>query len=161
MVEQPLAPDDLVGMAMVQDTIRTPLALDESITTLEQADMALELHSGKYINLKIDRVGGLTTAMAIHDSAHHQCTPCYVGAALQSGVGMRHAMAMASRPNCTYPADWFDSAEVFACDAVEPVRPSRDPASGKQSVALWAEAGIGVEPDRAAVERLALETVRL
>lgn len=161
MVEQPLPAEDLVGMAMVQDTVRTPVALDEAITTLEQAEMALELHSGKFVNLKLDRVGGLSTAQAIHDSAHQQCTPCFVGATLQSGVGLRHAMAMASRPNCTYPADWFDSEEVFEADLAEPVRPTPDPESGKQSVDLSPHGGIGVEPNREILERLTVETVRI
>ena len=30
MIEQPLPPDDLVGHAMVQEAIRTPICLDES-----------------------------------------------------------------------------------------------------------------------------------
>ena len=32
MIEQPLPADDLVGHAMVQETIRTPVGLDEGVT---------------------------------------------------------------------------------------------------------------------------------
>ena len=80
MIEQPLPADDLVGHAMVQDSVRTPICLDEGITSVAQAEMALELHSCKYVNLKPSRVGGLTAAVAIHDVCHAQCTPCWVGA---------------------------------------------------------------------------------
>ncbi|MHC4399808.1 MAG: enolase C-terminal domain-like protein, partial [Planctomycetota bacterium] len=38
MVEQPLPADDLVGHAMLQETIRTPVCLDESVATPQQAD---------------------------------------------------------------------------------------------------------------------------
>ncbi len=40
MIEQPLPADDLVGHAMVQQSLRTPLCLDESIATIAQAEMA-------------------------------------------------------------------------------------------------------------------------
>jgi len=65
MIEQPLPADDLVGHAMVQELVRTPVCLDESITTPAQAAMALDLHSCRYVNLKPGRVGGLTPAAAI------------------------------------------------------------------------------------------------
>ena len=76
MIEQPLAADDLVGHAMVQESLRTPICLDEGIASLAQAEMAMELHSCKYVNLKPGRVGGLTPAVAIHDLCHEHCTPC-------------------------------------------------------------------------------------
>ena len=98
IIEQPLPPDDLVGHAMVQDMLRTPLGLDESITTPAQADMALDLHSCKWISLKPGRVGGLTAAVAIHDACHEQCTPCWVGAMPQSAVAARRALPWPPRP---------------------------------------------------------------
>ena len=76
MIEQPLPADDLVGHAMVQESLRTPICLDEGIASLAQAEMAMELNSCKYVNLKPGRVGGLTPAVAIHDLCHEHCTPC-------------------------------------------------------------------------------------
>src|SRR5690606_9451474 len=38
MIEQPLAHDDLIDHARLQASIRTPVCLDESITSLEQAE---------------------------------------------------------------------------------------------------------------------------
>ncbi len=161
MIEQPLAPDDLVGHAMVQETIRTPLCLDESITTPQQADMALELHSAKYINLKPGRVGGLTTAVAIHDACQAQGVACWVGAPLQSAIGMRIGLALASKANCTYPADFFVASEVFHEDLGEPLEPVRDSSDGVLRVPLWSTPGIGLEPDLAWVEKHSLAKAHL
>lgn len=160
MVEQPLPPDDLVGHAMLQETIRTPVCLDEAITTPQQADMALELHSAQYVNLKAGRVGGLTPALAIHDLCHQNCIPCWVGAMPQSALGMRIGMALASKPNCTYPAD-FPFEPWLADDLVPPLQPTRHPADGKLRIELGSEPGLGVEPDEKLLARFTLAQARL
>ena len=56
---EPLPADDLVGHAMVQESIRTPVCLDESVTTPEQAEQAIDLGACRMMNLKPDRLGGL------------------------------------------------------------------------------------------------------
>ena len=138
MIEQPLPADDLVGHAMVQQSLRTPICLDESIATVAQAEMAIELQSCKYVNLKPGRVGGLTPAVAIHDLCHEACIPCYVGAMPQTTVAARHGLALAAKPNCTDPADFFPSDQVLAEDVAEPLLPakrrSRRPAAGATMV---------------------------
>ena len=65
MVEQPLAAEDLVAHAMLQESLRTPICLDESIASPLQAEMALDLKSCRHVNLKAGRVGGLTAALKI------------------------------------------------------------------------------------------------
>lgn len=159
MVEQPLPADDLVGHAMVQDTIRTPICLDESIATPEQADMAIELKSGKYVNVKPGRVGGLTPAVAIHDACHDGCMPCWVGAMPQTGIGARAGLALAAKANFSYPADFFPAEELFEQDPTPPVVAVRE-AEGPLRVPLWSEPGIGVEPDRELLDKLCLDRAK-
>jgi O-succinylbenzoate synthase len=161
MVEQPLWADELVGHAMLQEMIRTPVCLDESITTLGHAEIAFDVKSCKYLNLKPGRVGGLTTAVAIHDLAHEHCTPCYVGGGPQSSLGARFGLALAAKGNCSYPADYFPAAEYLAEDLAAPLAPARDPADGVQRIALWREPGLGVEPDAAALARCGLQHASL
>ncbi|CAM5219546.1 o-succinylbenzoate synthase OS=Ureibacillus acetophenoni OX=614649 GN=menC PE=3 SV=1 [Ureibacillus acetophenoni] len=67
MIEQPLASDDIIDHAKLQKHIKTPICLDESITSLEDVRKAIELGSCGVINVKIGRVGGLTEAKKIHD----------------------------------------------------------------------------------------------
>lgn len=161
MIEQPLPADDLVGSAMVQDTIRTPLSLDESITTPQQADMALELKSCGFVNIRPDRVGGLTPAVAIHDACHRDCTPCWVGGGPQTAVGARIRMALAAKENCSYPADWFPPEELFQQDLADLPQTARDETDNMLRAILWTEPGIGVEPDMALLEKYCLQRVKL
>ncbi len=161
MVEQPLPADDLVGHAMVQETVRTPICLDESITTLAQAEMALELHSAKYVNLKPGRVGGLTTALAIHDACHHECVPCWVGAMPQSAIGTRHGLALAAKPNCSYPADYIPADELLQSDLAEPLLPVRDPADSVLRIPLWSAPGVGVEPNEELLQKHVVSRARI
>jgi o-succinylbenzoate synthase len=156
MIEQPLPVDDLVGHAMAQESLRTPICLDESIMTLAQADMAMELKSCKFVNLKPCRVGGLTTAVAIHDLCHEHCTPCYVGATPQSAIGGRIGFALASKENCEHPADFFASDLVLAEDIAEPLLPTKDDSDGRQRVHLSPDAGIGIEPNLALLEKFCI-----
>jgi o-succinylbenzoate synthase len=160
MVEQPLSADDLVGHAMVQEAVKTPISLDESITSLDQAELALELQSGKYINLKPGRVGGLTPAIAIHDACHEQCVACWVGAMPQSAIGARLGAALATKSNCTYPADLFPSEKVLRADLAEPLATVRD-ADGVLRVPLWTAPGIGIEPDAKRLGELTLAKAML
>ena len=58
MIEQPLAHDDIVRHATLQKRLRTPICLDESITSLEKAQDMVVLGSGRIVNIKAGRVGG-------------------------------------------------------------------------------------------------------
>ena len=156
MVEQPIAADDMVGNAMVQETIRTPVCLDESITTPAQADMALDLQAGKFVNVKPGRVGGLTPAVAIHDACQDAGVPCYVGTGPQSSIGTRIAMALAAKSNFTYPADWIPPEELLEQDLAPSLQAVREQSDGLIRVPLWSEPGIGVEPDMLVLKKYCL-----
>jgi O-succinylbenzoate synthase len=156
MILQPLPPDDLVGHAMVQEAIRTPICLDQGVTTVEQADMALELHSCQFLRIEPGRVGGLTKAIALDETCHENCTPCWAGVVPQSAVGTRFAAALAARTNFSYPADFFDAEAYLAADVAAALRPAADPDDGKQRISLWSEPGIGIEPDLGRVESFTL-----
>jgi O-succinylbenzoate synthase len=155
MIEQPFAAEDLVGHAMAQESLRTPICLDESITSPFQADMAMELRSCKYVNVKPSRVGGLTPALAIHDICHENCTPCWVGAMPQTTVGSRAGFALAAKANCTYPADYFAGDQFLVEDIAEPILPAKAD-DGVQRIPLWSTSGIGVTPDAALLEKFCI-----
>lgn len=65
MIEQPLEPGDLLDHADLQKLIKTPVCLDESVTSLDDTRKMIRLGSGKIINIKVARVGGLTVAKQI------------------------------------------------------------------------------------------------
>jgi len=147
LIEQPLPADDLVGHAMVAEAIGTPVGLDESITGVDRAAMAAELRSGRYVNLRADRVGGLTAAAAVHNQCREAEIECFVGGVPQTSIGWRTAMALASLPGCTYPSDFWPNDESLAADIAPPLKAEPHGESGTLHVPLWSEPGLGAVPE--------------
>lgn len=120
MIEQPLAPDDIVDHAALQSQLATPICLDESIHSLEDARKAIELGSCKIVNIKIGRVGGLTEARKIHDFCKAHNVPVWCGGMLESGVGRAHNIAVTTLENFTMPGDTAASSRYWERDIIEP-----------------------------------------
>jgi O-succinylbenzoate synthase len=120
MIEQPLAWDDLVRHAELQRQIETPICLDESITRLERAEDMVALGSGRIINIKPGRVGGLASSVAIHQYTQARGIPVWCGGMLESGIGRAHNVALASLPNFTLPGDISPSHRYWQQDIVSP-----------------------------------------
>lgn len=120
MIEQPLGEDDLVRHAALQRQLKTPLCLDESITSLDRAEDMLALGSGRIINIKPGRVGGFTASKAIHDLCERANVPVWCGGMLESGIGRAYNVALASLPNFKLPGDLSPSARYWERDIVTP-----------------------------------------
>ena len=120
MVEQPLAFDDFREHALLQAQMTTPICLDESITSPGSARLALELGSGRIINIKPGRVGGFGASREIHDLCASQGVPVWCGGMLEAGIGRAYNLALASLPNFTLPGDISESRRYWAEDIVEP-----------------------------------------
>ncbi len=120
MIEQPLAAGDLVEHAKLQKRLRTPLCLDESITSLRDARHALELDACRIINIKLGRVGGHAEAHAIQDFASKQDVSVWCGGMLESGIGRAHNIAMSTLAGFILPGDVSASARYWEEDIIEP-----------------------------------------
>jgi O-succinylbenzoate synthase len=120
MIEQPLGEDDLVRHAALQRRLKTPICLDESITSLDRAEDMLTLGSGRIINIKPGRVGGFSASKAIHDLCERSNVPVWCGGMLESGIGRAYNVALASLPNFKLPGDLSPSARYWDRDIVTP-----------------------------------------
>jgi O-succinylbenzoate synthase len=120
MIEQPLHYDDLVDHAKLQRAVETPICLDESITSPQTAEHAIALRSCRYVNIKVGRVGGLLSAVKIHNMCKDAGIPCWVGGMLESGVGSGISVELATLPNFKYPADIFPSKVFYKEDLAGP-----------------------------------------
>lgn len=120
MIEQPLNHRDFHDHAELQRRLETPICLDESVTCLRDFELALELGSCRYLNIKIGRVGGISEAVKLHNRAQEAGIPCWVGGMLESGVGGGLNIELAGLSNFTYPADLFPSAFFYRQDLTEP-----------------------------------------
>lgn len=120
MIEQPLGYDDIVDHATLQREMNTPICLDESILSFEDARKAIELGSCKIINIKIGRVGGLTEAKRIHDLCLEKGIQVWCGGMLEAGVGRAHNVALTTLANFTLPGDTAASSRYWEKDIIVP-----------------------------------------
>lgn len=120
MIEQPLAHDDIVDHAKLQAALATPICLDESIHSLEDARKAVELGSCKIINIKIGRVGGLSESKKIHDYCAQQGIAVWCGGMLEAGIGRAHNIALTTLPQFVLPGDTAASSRYWEKDVIEP-----------------------------------------
>jgi o-succinylbenzoate synthase len=154
MIEQPLDHQDIVQHATLQKRLRTPICLDESITSPQRARDMIELKSGRVINVKPGRVGGFTSARRIHDIAQANHIPVWCGGMLESGVGRAYNVALASLPNFSLPGDLSPSARYWERDVVAPEWTM----SIDGMVSVPTRPGIGVTIDRDRVDNLTVRT---
>ena len=151
MIEQPLAWDDVLRHAELQKRLKTPICLDESITSVDRAADMIFLGSGRIINIKPGRVGGFTQSKAIHDLCARHGIPVWCGGMLESGVGRAHNVALASLSNFTLPGDISPSERYWEEDIVIPEWTMDG--EGWIDVPLD-QPGLGVQVDRDRVEDL-------
>ncbi len=88
LAEQPVA--GLEEMAELAGSTSIPLAADESVATVEEAERAVALGACAYTGIKLSKVGGPEEALAIAD-----VLPAYVTSALDGPVGIAAAARVA------------------------------------------------------------------
>jgi O-succinylbenzoate synthase len=157
MIEQPLAHDDIVDHATLQREMSTPICLDESIHSGDDARKAIEIGATKVINIKAGRVGGFASARRIHDVCQERGVPVWCGGMLEMGIGRAHNVHLASLPNFSVPGDVAASARYFATEIIgEPFTVNSD---GTMDVPSGPGIGVTVLEDD--IRRLATETREL
>lgn len=147
MVEQPFAAADLLSHARLATMMRTPICLDESITSAAVAAAAVREGACSIVNIKPGRVGGYLEARRVHDVCQALSVPVWCGGMLESGVGRAANLALASLPNFQFPGDISATARYFAEDICTPF----ELVDGM--LAVPSGAGIGVSVDLEALER--------
>lgn len=120
MIEQPLGHDDLLEHAVLQKDLETPICLDESIVSFEDARKAIEFGSCQVINIKVGRVGGLQEAKKIHDYCFNRGIPVWCGGMIEFGISRAHNIALASLPGFTIPGDISASTRFWEEDIISP-----------------------------------------
>lgn len=120
LIEQPLDYDDVMDHAVLQQSIKTPVCLDESIHTVRIARDAIEARACKIINIKPGRVGGHQASIELHDLCAANDIPVWHGGMLESGIGRAHNIHLASLPNFRLPGDIAASKRYYQPDLIEP-----------------------------------------
>jgi len=113
LAEQPVA--GLEALAELAGSTSIPLAADESVASLEEAERAAALGACEFTGIKLSKVGGAEEALAIAD-----VLPAYVTSALDGPVGIAAAaqvalsLAETSHPERLHLAHGLATQRLFA-----------------------------------------------
>ncbi len=154
MFEQPLDYEDIIDHAELQRQVETPICLDESIHSADDARKAIQIGACRIINVKLGRLGGHREVRAVHDVCRDNGIAVWCGGMLESGIGRAHNVALSSLENFTLPGDVTASKRYWSEDIIEPaVEVSPD---GQITQREAAGIGYGVKQDL--VDRLTVRS---
>ncbi len=157
-VEQPVAHEDVAGLAEVRRQIRTPIMLDESLCGRVDAERAIAEGLCDLFNLRLSKCGGLLPTLELAALAHRAGLGyqlgCQVGeTAILSAAGRHVACNLAG---IRYLEGSFDRHLVREALATTDITFGR----GGKAKAL-AGPGLGIAIDPAALKRVTFREVAL
>lgn len=150
MVEQPLGWDDMLDHARLQRELKTPICLDESIHSADDARKAIEIGACRIINIKLGRVGGHSAARKLHDLCLAREIPVWCGGMLESGAGRAHNIAMSTLPGFVLPGDVSASRRYWSQDIIDP----EVTVTADGTILVPQGPGLGYVPNLARIEKL-------
>ncbi len=154
LAEQPLAIDDLDGMARLIELTGVPIMPDESLTSLESALAIVTRRAASFFGMKLAKHGGIHVGRKIAAIAQAASIPIYPGGQPGTSVGSATAAHFyAATWNVTTGGDFHvGPAGWLAGDIV------RNPLVVKDGYALVPEGvGIGMELDESKLEKYAVQ----
>lgn len=114
LIEQPLPAGKDAALRSVPRPV--PVCADESLHTSEDLDMLVGLYDA--INIKLDKAGGLTAALALRERAHELGFGVMVGCMVGTSLGMAPAVLLAQ--DCAFVD--LDGPLLLARDREPPLR---------------------------------------
>ncbi|HVL92080.1 MAG TPA: o-succinylbenzoate synthase [Acidimicrobiales bacterium] len=121
MIEQPLPAPSLREHAELARRLKTPICLDESITSAAIAAEAVSSGAAAVINVKPGHMGGLREACRAHDQCVRLGAPAWVGGMLEAGLARAANTALASLDGFTLPGDLAPPDRYLAIDIAAPL----------------------------------------
>ncbi len=120
LIEQPIHEEDYLGHKLLAEKMATPVCLDESVLSADNAESLIDYGACEIVNIKAGRVGGYMEAKKIHDMALGRGIPVWCGGMEETGIGRAANVAIASLPGFTLPGDTSASARFYLQDVTEP-----------------------------------------
>jgi len=152
MFEQPLARGAHADSAELQRMLRTPLCADESAESLADVEELIERDAARIVNIKIQRVGGLSEARLMLGRVREAGLGCWLGTMPELGVASAQGLHFAALEGFNYPTDIEASARWFVDDVTEP----RIEIDGGGFIHLPVGAGLGYEVSHDKLRRYAV-----
>jgi O-succinylbenzoate synthase len=120
LIEQPIHEEDYLGHKLLAERMQTPVCLDESVLSADNAESLIDYGACEIVNIKAGRVGGYLEARKIHDMAVARGVPVWCGGMEETGLGRAANVALASLPGFTLPGDTSASSRFYTLDVTEP-----------------------------------------
>jgi O-succinylbenzoate synthase len=149
MIEQPFAREAHDEAAELQQILRTPICADESAESLESLHSLIRKRAARIVNIKVQRVGGLSEAHEMFKTARRAGLECWVGTMPELGIASAQGLHFATLDGFAYPTDIEASARWYVDDLVEP--PIEIDSHG--FIHLPSGAGIGYQVNREKLEQ--------
>lgn len=156
MIEQPLAREAHAEAGELQHQLHTPLCADESAESMSAVASLIDNEAARIINIKVQRVGGLSEAILMLGAARAAGLECWVGTMPELGVASVQGLHLATLDGFTYPTDIEASERWYVDDVIAPAIEIDE--SG--FIHLPEGQGTGYEVVREKVERYAVATAR-
>lgn len=150
-VEQPVAAEDLAGMAVLRDRLDVPVVADESVGTPADALRVAESGAADVLSIYVGMAGGIARARRIAELSETARLGWTIGSNLELGV------ALAAHLHLACGLGGLADRQV-PCDVISPFYYEADVLATPLRIdAGWAEppagAGLGVELDEELVDR--------
>jgi len=149
LVEQPVTCGDIEALGRVRAAVRTPIAADEDVTSVDAADRVLRAGAAQVLIIKPMVVGGLRPARVIIERAHAYGVACIVTTTLDTGIGTAAALHLAATLPAPVRACGLATAGLLATDLLA------TPLSVGGRMQRPDGYGLGVRLDEQAVQRYA------
>lgn len=151
-IEQPLPDWDLEGHAMLADHLETPIALDESVYTVHDAERAIAAGAADVINIKVPKCGGIYRSQKIAALCQEKGIACFLGGCLETTPGTAaQAHFYTSTPNIISAAE-MEGPWCYIDDVVKDLMETE-----KGVIKIPEGPGIGVTIDEEKVNRYKID----
>ena len=120
-IEQPVAANDIAGLAEVRRNSGVPVAADESVATEQGLLRLLEAGAADVVVLKPATLGGPGRALQLAAQARHAGVAVVFTHAFESAVGARHVLHCAAAWGDPRGVHGLQTGGLFTADVAEPV----------------------------------------
>ncbi|HEY6593649.1 MAG TPA: dipeptide epimerase [Asanoa sp.] len=142
LVEQPVAREDLDGLAWISDRVTVPILADEAVFGVGDLVEVIRRRAADMVNVKLAKCGGLGPARTLLALAEAQGMGTLVGTMMESPIGVGAAASLVAACGTTAVCD-LDAAWWLASAPV-----SGGPRYEGATVVLPAAPGLGIDgPD--------------
>ena len=153
LIEQPFGDDEWDMHRKAVQCMDTPIALDESICSVNDVKRMATSRAGSIIVLKPGRIGGTTEALKVIEVAKENDLAIWIGGMIEFGISKAHNLALASLSQISLPGDFSASTHFWHEDPVEP------PIVIENGVINLSESpGIGVDLNKMLVEKYLIDS---